>query len=50
MYGTTSMRYQYFYMSGGVDAVASRNMYDQSEVTRSYMYPQMIEPKLEIQP
>ena len=37
------MRYQYFYMSGGVDAVASRNMYDQSEVTRSYMYPQMID-------
>ena len=37
------MRYQYFYMSGGGDAVASRNMYDQSEVTRSYMYPQMID-------
>lgn len=37
------MRYQYFYMQGEVDAVASRNMYDQSEVSRSYMYPQMID-------
>lgn len=37
------MRYQYFYMQGDVDAVASRNMYDQSEMTRSYMYPQMID-------
>ena len=37
------MRYQYFYMEGCVDAVASRNMYDQSEMSRSYMYPQMID-------
>jgi hypothetical protein len=37
------MRFQYFYMNGAVDAVASRNMYDQSELTRSYMYPQMID-------
>jgi len=30
-------------MEGCVDAVASRNMYDQSEMSRSYMYPQMID-------
>lgn len=37
------MRFQYFYMNGGVDAVASRNMYDNAEVSRSYKYPQIID-------
>lgn len=36
-------RFQYFYINGGVDAITHKNMYDQGDFNRSYVYPQAID-------